>query len=233
MAHYYLNPSYQHLNIIHAVNAADFLVPSTFLCTLICVVMHIMTSSHRVHTKAGLRCVTGIQFLTCLTIIIVETCLYIISQPYYVMAYFVSSCCISIFFAMNGCYTICALRYPHFIKCIKYYVLIIPFFTNFIAVIEFFSTSTLITGLPNTNQESWENVAHFSYISVGNLIFFALQFPLYSIIFLFTTIKIHKMYIAITNKKHHNNELKQSESLLPIVALLDQIMELQQNLILW
>lgn len=89
-----------------------------------------------------------------------------------------------------------------------------------------FTTVTVIpynvnnyTWLPNTNQKSWRNVANFSYISVGNFVIFASQFPLYSIIlFLFATIESYKMFIAIINKKHNkvDNELEYSESLLPV-----------------
>ena len=115
MAHYYLNPNYEYFNVTHgiAVNAADYFMPSTFIGTLICVVMHI-TSSHCIHAKGSYYAI-GIQFLASLIVSTVEICLLALTfvSGYYNifnLYYITSGCCISISMLMNGWIHCCLSR---------------------------------------------------------------------------------------------------------------------------
>ena len=230
MAHYYLNPSYEYFNVTHgiAVNAADYFVPSTFIGTLICVVMHI-TSNHCIHTKGSYYELIGIQFLAMgsLIVLTVEFCLFaltLVSGYYNIfnVYYFTSGCCISISMLMNGWLHCCLSRnkstthkrtvcVSHTMITVLCFVLVIILLTISIA-----TPHNTEPRFYNPNQNSWENVTHFSFISVGNYIFSASQLPL---VLLFLTINSYKIYVTVINKQHHMykvDKLEHSENLLPI-----------------
>ena len=229
LAHYFLNPSYQHLNITHAVIVVDFFVPSITIGIMIYVFMYIMILSHCIHSKTGSCCVSGISLLAGTILVVVLFCVYFTIGNdnisfYYTFSYFILSSINLIPIFLNAIVItlfnkieLCSFIFDIFrrsrnkifcIVCVIYIVIIFLYYLMVVSLLLSLLISRSDDLEVTINQTSWEDTINVSYISIGTFIFFAFHLPLNTLVFFLLTVISYKMYVAV---KHHtaNNELQE------------------------
>ena len=209
LSHYYLDPSYQYFNATYPINAVDLFAPSF---TVIFWALFSFVMDQRVQSKTGLMnydsiiinafmVVFAIFIIFLLEIILVT---FKLSQSYYNivhMGFRINASYMNIILLVNlyiFTLIISVINYLAYIRIKRKNSLFITvltvminltYFTGFLLVL-----ATLVVDTPSL---SWEDTIHYSYISVVNLIFVALQVAICAFIFLLSVVTVIKLHFTV------------------------------------
>ena len=200
LAHYYLDPSYHHFNDTYALNSVDVFVLSITLNILLNLSNFvILLSCCNFLSKKNVVCMMITEYLALFvfgaiimllvtTFQVINTLIYIFLTLFYLLGGLLPFLYnMGIFLRTNG-------NKSYFL--IAVFIILLFFLLFFLAGIIIISLTT-----PQVEQ-SWEDTINYSYISIVNLLFVALQVPLCFLVFFLSAVLNYTLYANYISQLH-------------------------------
>ena len=201
LAHYYLDPSYHHFNDTYAVNSVDLFVLSiTFNILLNLFNFVMLLSCCSFHSKKDVVCMIITEFLALLvfeTIIIVTTFQVINTLSYnaFLIVFYLFGSLFPFLYNMGK-------LMGNYYNGNKSYFLI-PVFIILLFFLLFLLAGIIIISLTTLQvEQSWEDTINYSYISIVDLLFVALQVPFFTLVFFLSAVLNYTLYANYISQLH-------------------------------